>query len=114
MRKLYNDIIYFVQNHVRPVAPSNAFPSSLALPPGSSMAGVYPKMGFNWSSTTSSSSLTIAEDDISDDSSARPKLFGVSLGKRPFYSVEKESPPSSGSRLKRKELGLNLGPPCPC
>ncbi|KAL6995488.1 hypothetical protein U1Q18_005625 [Sarracenia purpurea var. burkii] len=29
MRKLYNDIIYFVQNHVKPVAPSNAFPSSL-------------------------------------------------------------------------------------
>ncbi|XP_027090794.1 heat stress transcription factor B-4 [Coffea arabica] len=29
MRKLYNDIIYFVQNHVKPVAPSNTFPSSL-------------------------------------------------------------------------------------
>ncbi|XP_042477360.1 heat stress transcription factor B-4-like [Macadamia integrifolia] len=28
MRKLYNDIIYFVQNHVRPVAPSNSYPSS--------------------------------------------------------------------------------------
>lgn len=32
MRKLYNDIIYFVQNHVKPVAPSNSFPSSLLLP----------------------------------------------------------------------------------
>ena len=30
MRKLYNDIIYFVQNHVKPVAPSNSYnPSSL-------------------------------------------------------------------------------------
>lgn len=28
MRKLYNDIIYFVQNHVKPVAPSNTYPSS--------------------------------------------------------------------------------------
>ncbi|KAK3029455.1 hypothetical protein RJ639_037740 [Escallonia herrerae] len=26
MRKLYNDIIYFVQNHVKPVAPSNNYP----------------------------------------------------------------------------------------
>ncbi|XP_043710696.1 heat stress transcription factor B-4-like [Telopea speciosissima] len=28
MRKLYSDIIYFVQNHVRPVTPSNSYPSS--------------------------------------------------------------------------------------
>ncbi|KAL8166017.1 hypothetical protein V2J09_007516 [Rumex salicifolius] len=28
MRKLYNDIIYFVQNHVKPVTPSNSFPHS--------------------------------------------------------------------------------------
>ncbi|TQE10677.1 hypothetical protein C1H46_003580 [Malus baccata] len=31
MRKLYNDIIYFVQNHVKPVAPSNSYPSSMLL-----------------------------------------------------------------------------------
>ncbi|KAL6216602.1 hypothetical protein ACLB2K_009823 [Fragaria x ananassa] len=31
MRKLYNDIIYFVQNHVKPVAPSNSYPGSLLL-----------------------------------------------------------------------------------
>nr|DAD21534.1 TPA_asm: hypothetical protein HUJ06_022997 [Nelumbo nucifera] len=31
MKKLYNDIIYFVQNHVRPVAPSNSYPSSLII-----------------------------------------------------------------------------------
>lgn len=37
MRKLYNDIIYFVQNHVKPVAPSNSYPSSLVIcnPPSS-------------------------------------------------------------------------------
>ncbi|KAK9216548.1 hypothetical protein WN944_008557 [Citrus x changshan-huyou] len=31
MRKLYNDIIYFVQNHVKPVTPSNSYPPSLLL-----------------------------------------------------------------------------------
>ncbi|KAK4428972.1 Heat stress transcription factor B-4 [Sesamum alatum] len=31
MRKLYNDIIYFVQNHVKPVAPSNSYTSSMFL-----------------------------------------------------------------------------------
>ncbi|CAN4092686.1 unnamed protein product [Withania somnifera] len=33
MRKLYNDIIYFVQNHVKPVTPSSSYnPCSLLLP----------------------------------------------------------------------------------
>ncbi|KAJ6335209.1 hypothetical protein OIU77_025212 [Salix suchowensis] len=31
MKKLYNDIIYFVQNHVKPVSPSNSCSSSLLL-----------------------------------------------------------------------------------
>lgn len=31
MKKLYNDIIYFVQNHVKPVAPSNSYSSSSML-----------------------------------------------------------------------------------
>ncbi|XP_022962526.1 heat stress transcription factor B-4-like [Cucurbita moschata] len=35
MRKLYNDIIYFVQNHVKPVSPSNSFPSLLLSHPSS-------------------------------------------------------------------------------
>ncbi|CAA6664334.1 unnamed protein product [Spirodela intermedia] len=43
MRELYSDIIYFVQNHVRPVAPSGAFPPSiLAPPPPPSTAGKPP------------------------------------------------------------------------
>ncbi|KAL5074754.1 hypothetical protein RYX36_013738 [Vicia faba] len=36
MKKLYNDIIYFVQNHVKPVAPSNSYSSSYLLPHASS------------------------------------------------------------------------------
>ncbi|KAI9106814.1 hypothetical protein K1719_022342 [Acacia pycnantha] len=35
LKKLYNDIIYFVQNHVKPVAPSNSFSSSSFLLPNS-------------------------------------------------------------------------------
>ncbi|KAK9270377.1 hypothetical protein L1049_025956 [Liquidambar formosana] len=44
MRKLYNDIIYFVQNHVKPVAPSNSYPSSLVIcnPPSSTTAAAAP------------------------------------------------------------------------
>lgn len=38
MRKLYNDIIYFVQNHVKPVTPSNTYPSSFLQPPSPAAA----------------------------------------------------------------------------
>jgi heat shock transcription factor, other eukaryote len=68
MRKLYNDIIYFVQNHVRPVAPSPAaaaFLQGLGLQPRKKPATpVMAAAGLNNSggSTTSSSSLTIAEE----------------------------------------------------
>jgi heat shock transcription factor len=70
MRKLYNDIIYFVQNHVRPVAPSPAaaaFLQGLGLQAArSSKKPTAPAVaaGLNNSggSTTSSSSLTIAEE----------------------------------------------------
>ncbi|MQM07332.1 hypothetical protein Taro_040171 [Colocasia esculenta] len=179
MRKLYNDIIYFVQNHVRPVAPSNAFPSTLLVAPApthrhdpntlstsatrSGNAVVHKLPGFytrqqqqqngakvclNWSSATSSSSLTIAEEpspnnnnssnsnsgdeeyggDVdnanpnkgSSGSSARPKLFGVSLGsysaKRPLHPEDPDSPPATKPKHlpSNEDLGLNLGPPCPC
>ncbi|CAD6218977.1 unnamed protein product [Miscanthus lutarioriparius] len=70
MRKLYNDIIYFVQNHVRPVAPS---PAAAAFLQGLGLQAARKKptaaapvsaAGLNHSggSTTSSSSLTIAEE----------------------------------------------------
>ncbi|PUZ70978.1 hypothetical protein GQ55_2G278100 [Panicum hallii var. hallii] len=68
MRKLYNDIIYFVQNHVRPVAPSPAaaaFLQGLGLQARKKPATpVMAAAGLNNSggSTTSSSSLTIAEE----------------------------------------------------
>ncbi|KAL5992850.1 hypothetical protein ACLOJK_013769 [Asimina triloba] len=82
MRKLYNDIIYFVQNHVRPVAPSSAYPASLMICntaiAASSAASVvqkpviefhqtlprqaHVKGPLNSTSTTSSSSLTVVEE----------------------------------------------------
>ncbi|KAF5468242.1 hypothetical protein F2P56_012409 [Juglans regia] len=106
MRKLYNDIIYFVQNHVKPVAPSNSYPSSLHLcnPPAATatpittnspmvqkplnqILGYYPTNpkqapysthAINSpSSTTSKSSVTILEEPNSN--SCKTKLFGVPL-----------------------------------
>ncbi|CAK9177022.1 unnamed protein product [Ilex paraguariensis] len=106
MRKLYNDIIYFVQNHVKPVAPSNSYPSSFLLPnsspasatpfnsssmmqkPLNQFIGFHqnnPKQGphgnvmssFNSPSKTFQSTMNILED--SDSNSSRMKLFGVPL-----------------------------------
>ncbi|RCV11955.1 hypothetical protein SEVIR_2G238700v4 [Setaria viridis] len=68
MRKLYNDIIYFVQNHVRPVAPSPAaaaFLQGLGLQARSkkpATPAVAAGLNNSGGSTTSSSSLTIAEE----------------------------------------------------
>uniref|UniRef100_A0A0D9XEG0 HSF-type DNA-binding domain-containing protein n=1 Tax=Leersia perrieri TaxID=77586 RepID=A0A0D9XEG0_9ORYZ len=64
MRKLYNDIIYFVQNHVRPVAPSPAaaaFLQGIGMPARKKPSAVN-VLNNSGGSTTSSSSLTIAEE----------------------------------------------------
>ncbi|XP_037434693.1 heat stress transcription factor B-4c-like [Triticum urartu] len=124
MRKLYNDIIYFVQNHVRPVAPSPAAATFLQglgngmqprkMPPASTGAG----NGLNTSggSTTSSSSLTIADElspppnhlsaeksggeagSSSAALSAPTKLFGVHLSAAPVGAGSKR-PPSPEEEL---------------
>uniref|UniRef100_A0A0E0M1Z4 HSF-type DNA-binding domain-containing protein n=1 Tax=Oryza punctata TaxID=4537 RepID=A0A0E0M1Z4_ORYPU len=114
MRKLYNDIIYFVQNHVRPVAPS---PAAAAFLQGLGMqarkkpaaANVLNNSG---GSTTSSSSLTIAEEPSPPPqqqhlaaekssgeagsssvarSSAPTKLFGVHLSAAPCGAGSKRA-----------------------
>ncbi|CAA6664951.1 unnamed protein product [Spirodela intermedia] len=130
MRKLYNDIIYFVQNHVRPVAPSNAFHSSLLLAPApphgfSSGAGAFPqkqpgfytrqqsqqhygvKMCLNWSSTTSSSSLTIAEEpspnNISSNSNSNSSEDDCS------DDNDNHNKCSGGSSARPKLFGVALG-----
>ncbi|KAK3130226.1 hypothetical protein QOZ80_6BG0490650 [Eleusine coracana subsp. coracana] len=110
MRKLYNDIIYFVQNHVRPVAPS---PAAAAFLQGLGMqAQARNKKPVNNSggSTTSSSSLTIAEEPSpppqldnksggeagsSCGAAAAPtKLFGVHLSAAPTGGAGTKRPPS--------------------
>ncbi|CAN6483908.1 unnamed protein product [Victoria cruziana] len=86
MKKLYNDIIYFVQNHVQPVSPSDgAAPGMLHL----SKAG-FPTWAFrrpsNTCSTSGSSSITMVEEQ----KSSRPRLFGV-----PLHSKKRAHPESN-------------------
>ncbi|WOL08796.1 hypothetical protein Cni_G17549 [Canna indica] len=141
MRKLYNDIIYFVQNHVQPVAPSSAAANFLLSP-------AYQRRvtGHNSGSPTSSSSLTIAEEPSpppldnngptndyknynicnEESSSARPKLFGVPLSgacsssnnsKRGLQHAESDEPASPSTKprlvLNKNDLGLNVMPSSP-
>lgn len=126
MRKLYNDIIYFVQNHVRPVAPS---PAAAAFLQGLGLQAARKKpaaaaLNNSGGSTTSSSSLTIAEEpsppphhqlDNKSGSSCAPaptKLFGVHLSAAPSGgagtkrppSPEDEQPPSSPATKPRLTL----------
>uniref|UniRef100_A0A7N0ZWI4 HSF-type DNA-binding domain-containing protein n=1 Tax=Kalanchoe fedtschenkoi TaxID=63787 RepID=A0A7N0ZWI4_KALFE len=106
MRKLYNDIIYFVQNHVKPVAPSNAYcPLSSPLVTAAAR-GVG---NFNdLSNNTSQSSVTVAENDDNDeDENRRMRLFGVPL-------IRTTLSPSASKKRLHSELGLNLMPPSPC
>jgi heat shock transcription factor, other eukaryote len=95
MRKLYNDIIYFVQNHVRPVAPSPAAAAFLQAAALNNSGG----------STTSSSSLTIAEEpsppprqpldkEAGSSRAAHTKLFGVQLAPAPSGGSGTKRPPS--------------------
>ncbi|WVZ65170.1 hypothetical protein U9M48_014579 [Paspalum notatum var. saurae] len=117
MRKLYNDIIYFVQNHVRPVAPSPAaaaFLQGLGLQarkkPAAAPTGLNNHSG---GSTTSSSSLTIAEEPSpppqhqqhadksggeagSSGTAAAPPtmLFGVHLNAAPARTPSAKRPAS--------------------
>ncbi|KAK1308225.1 Heat stress transcription factor B-4 [Acorus calamus] len=120
MRRLYNDIIYFVQNHVSPVTPSESYnPHNL----------LGTKKCFHSGSATSSSSLTnIADDegggpnDDEDGSSSRPRLFGVPLHckKRSLLqgeSAEVAAAPKPKARFgfSKEELGFSLMPttsPC--
>ncbi|XAR64043.1 hypothetical protein NMG60_11024242 [Bertholletia excelsa] len=137
MRKLYNDIIYFVQNHVKPVPPSNSYPSSLlmcnSLPsstmvhkPLSHLIGYHPMASsikqsqaiasFNSStSPTSHSPLTVIEEP--EINISKTKLFGVPLqSKKRLHPEYSSSLETNKARLvlEKDDLGLNLMPPSPC
>ncbi|CAH2035811.1 unnamed protein product [Thlaspi arvense] len=120
MKKLYNDIIYFVQNHVKPVAPSNSYLSSFLKkqqqqqPPPPQLdyynnATVTSLHALN-SPPTSQSSITVLEDDTNHDSNTRKtKLFGVSLPsskKRSHHFTDQSS--KTRLVLDKSDLGLNL------
>jgi heat shock transcription factor, other eukaryote len=106
MRKLYNDIIYFVQNHVRPAAPSPAaaaFLQGLGLqaarkkPAAAAPVSAAGRNNPSGGSTTSSSSLTIADSpspqradksggEAGSSGTAPTMLFGVHLSAAPAPS----------------------------
>ncbi|GKV10247.1 hypothetical protein SLEP1_g21640 [Rubroshorea leprosula] len=140
MRKLYNDIIYFVQNHVKPVPPSNSsYPSSLLLcntpstttlvntntplmqKPLNQLFGCYgPKQGpqiqvLNSPTNTSQSSITIVEEPTT-----KTKLFGFPLQSKKRLHPEYASGPGNMETnktrlvLEKDDLGLNLMPPSTC
>ncbi|MCL7021715.1 hypothetical protein MKW94_001401 [Papaver nudicaule] len=131
MKKLYNDIIHFVQNHVKSVPPplpqiSNSSPLLGFQNQYSSSKQVahrqvtdqrfnsttnHPTATTTNSSNSNSTSLTMLEE-ISDDSDANQmKLFGVVLpqSKKRSHPDQPTSVKSSKARLVQDyDLGLNL------
>ncbi|XP_027333145.1 heat stress transcription factor B-4-like [Abrus precatorius] len=130
MKKLYNDIIYFVQNHVKPVSPSNTFPSfllcnnnnnnnntpqaqasqisnvSTVQRPTNQLVGCYStntKQAHAVNSPTNSS-ITIVEEASSEN--CRTKLFGVSLQSKKRMHSEFESSNFLSSETNKARLVL--------
>ncbi|EAZ43048.1 hypothetical protein OsJ_27637 [Oryza sativa Japonica Group] len=98
MRKLYSDIIYFVQNHVRPVAPSPAAAAALhglgvlRPPPAGGKAPASEVRGASGRSATSSSSLTVAED--------QPTLLALRLPRTTEKIINEVSGGNGGGSTK--------------
>ncbi|KAI3737126.1 hypothetical protein L2E82_27121 [Cichorium intybus] len=139
MRKLYNDIIYFVQNHVKPVAPSNSYPSSLLLSSNNSamngqllmqkqqQQASFMNVGTNCNANSgypnksqplhASTINNVVEDNVNV---SRTKLFGVPLLSKkrlhPEYGSNNTMVETHKPRLvlENDDLGLNLMPPSPC
>ncbi|KAG6434771.1 hypothetical protein SASPL_106413 [Salvia splendens] len=99
MRKLYNDIIYFVQNHVKPVAPSNSFTPSLFL-----CNSKPPPPSLNLLSSGENSFAKVLEDP----EPCRTKLFGVPLQSKKRLHSEFNSSNKSRLVIDKDDLGLNL------
>ncbi|TYH83197.1 hypothetical protein ES332_D02G115800v1 [Gossypium tomentosum] len=136
MRKLYNDIIYFVQNHVKHVTPSNPYPPNMLLCGSQSAAnssllqkhlnqllGYYPNSTkpaqvqfLNTPTAASKSSLMILEE--TSRNSCKTKLFGVPLHSKKRLHPECGATNSETNKvrlvLENEDLGLNLMPPSTC
>ncbi|CAN8288634.1 unnamed protein product [Cochlearia groenlandica] len=105
MKKLYNDIIYFVQNHVKHVSPS-----PLVYNYNNAIGGNYT---YSSSSSPPSSITTFIEDD--DDvmmMRTKTKLFGVSLQSSLNKKKKKKRyghfSDQSNNLDNKTDLGLNL------
>ncbi|KAK5823943.1 Heat stress transcription factor B-4 -like protein [Gossypium arboreum] len=111
MKKLYNDIIYFVQNHVKPVTPSNSYsPSLLLCSPNQHHFGYYPN--------SPTPQVQVLNEEPNNK---KTKLFGV-----PLQSKKRLHPEYGGSTaanmethkprlvLEKDDIGLNLMPSSTC
>ncbi|KAD6119129.1 hypothetical protein R6Q59_025213 [Mikania micrantha] len=132
MRKLYNDIIYFVQNHVKPVAPSSSYPSSLLLSSSnsntSSQKPSFLNVGMSKSQhqlhaltmNNNNNNCNNVVDDHNVHVSRSTKLFGVPLlSKKRLHSEYAHNSTMVETHktrlvLENDDLGLNLMPPSPC
>nr|GMC54289.1 Heat stress transcription factor B-4 [Ipomoea batatas] len=129
MRKLYNDIIYFVQNHVKPVTPSNSYPSPLTHQKPLSQLVTYPHPHlptkhqpcnnaiFNLSSPTktSQSSVTLVDEAPAPAADlCRTKLFGFPLQSKKRLHPDQAAAAGHKARvlvLEKDDLALHLMPP---
>nr|GEW43344.1 heat stress transcription factor B-4-like [Tanacetum cinerariifolium] len=133
MRKLYNDVIYFVQNHVKPVTPSNSFPllvQKQQSQPTTLFNGgnkgdivnatvIYPskpqQLQFHDSTMNN-----IVRDQDKVNGTTRTKLFGVPLLSKkrthPEYGNANTIVETHKARLilEKDDLGLKLMPPSTC
>ncbi|OWM80716.1 hypothetical protein CDL15_Pgr006746 [Punica granatum] len=140
MRKLYNEIIYFVQNHVKPVPPpspanSVVFLNTSHLPnskplnsnPHYGIGGPYhhhqhhPYANPNCTKVQSPQScVTILEEDEEEPNNAnvtKTKLFGVPLQSKKRLHPDRSNFEAHKTRLtvmEKDDLGLNLMPPSTC
>ncbi|KAM0011520.1 putative transcription factor HSF-type-DNA-binding family [Helianthus debilis subsp. tardiflorus] len=118
MRKLYNDIIYFVQNHVKPVTPSNSYPSSLLLSSNNANINVNKSQQLHGSTMNNN----VVDENINV---SKTKLFGVPLMSKKRLHPEYGNNNNNSNNtmvethkarlvLENDDLGLNLMPPSPC
>lgn len=117
MRKLYNDIIYFVQNYVKPVAPSKSYPSTLVLS--------HSQKPFNYdpyANKPAAAHVSVARSPLHSNSGVlaaafenSAKLFGVPLQSKKRLHSEYGSTPTKVRLVfdGDDDLGLHLMPPKP-
>uniref|UniRef100_A0A803MV28 HSF-type DNA-binding domain-containing protein n=1 Tax=Chenopodium quinoa TaxID=63459 RepID=A0A803MV28_CHEQI len=131
MRKLYNDIIYFVQNHVKPAAApvtaNSCYPSASLLnsfnqfiKKGNCSSNYNNNVGdfgrfSSFSTATKRSNLRVLEDNESSSTNCKTKLFGVPIQSKKRLHPDQMIENNYKARLvlDKHDLGLNLMLPSP-